>query len=66
MAFLLWKKVINTDHFEEIAQRKDIEDLVSVAEYHIGVKPLIWENCEDGIIGKVSQNGDDQYLITSI
>ena len=65
MAFLLWQKDINTDQFEEIAQRDDIEDLVSVAEHHIGVKPLIWENCEDGIVGKVSHHSDDQYLITS-
>lgn len=66
MAFLLRKNTFGTDLFEEIAQRDDIEDLVSVAEHHSGIKPLIWEDYEEGIFGRAFDNDDDHYLITSI
>jgi hypothetical protein len=62
--YLLQFHTYGSPNKKEIATREDISDLISVAEHHAGVPRLMWEDYEDGIFGRISDNSDDHYLIT--
>ena len=63
--YVLYHSTKKANEWIEVARRDDIEDLVSVAEHHSGIQPLIWENQEEGILGQAFVDDDNQYLITT-